>query len=232
MAGSVFLPVGIIQGFVAPMAGLYSNKIGPKTLIIGGAVLLALSFYLNSFMSYLTEQSFIMVTLYLRGVAMGMMFSPLTAIAVIDIPREKMGQASGLINVIRQVGGSFGVAILTTILTSRFAYHSQLYGEALDKNSPALQSIARNIGHYITFQAGNIGSLAEKQSQAIISSHISRQAFVQAIDDDFLLASIITLVSSLPVIFLKLRKKEKKQTQLSADPKPRAETDQKLQPIE
>jgi len=208
-AGSVFLPVGIIQGFVAPMAGLSSNRINPKILIFGGAVLLAFTFYLNSEMSYLTEHGFIMTTLYLRGVAMGVMFAPLTAAAVVDIPRHKMGQASGLLNVIRQVGGSFGVAILTTILTTRITYHSQAFGEMIQSNSPAYHAALRNIGYFITNSTGTIGNIADKQSQTILMSHITRQSFVQAIDDDFLLAAVITLVSAVPVIFLKIGRKGK-----------------------
>ncbi|MEI7661128.1 MAG: DHA2 family efflux MFS transporter permease subunit, partial [Bacteroidota bacterium] len=101
-AGSVFLPVGIMQGIIAPATGFFSGKMNPKIPIIIGALLLSLSFYLNSMLSFLTEHSFIMVTLYLRGLSMGLMFSPLTALATIGIPKEKMGQASGLINVLRQ----------------------------------------------------------------------------------------------------------------------------------
>ncbi len=208
-AGSVFLPVGIIQGFVAPMAGLSSGRINPKFLIIGGLLLLAFSFYLNSEMSYLTEHGFIMTTLYLRGVAMGIVFAPLTAAAVVDIPRHKMGQASGLLNVIRQVGGSFGVAILTTILTIRVTYHSQSFGEMIQSNSPAFHAALRNIGYFINNNAGSAGNLVDKQSQYILMSHVTRQSFVQAIDDDFLLAALITLVSAVPVIFLKIGRKGK-----------------------
>jgi DHA2 family multidrug resistance protein len=203
-AGSVFLPVGIIQGFVAPMAGLSSNRINPKFLIIAGLLLLTLSFYMNSQMSFLTEHHFIMTTLYIRGVAMGIVFAPLTAAAVVDIPRHKMGQASGLLNVIRQVGGSFGVAVLTTILTTRVIYHAQSYGEMIQSNSPAYHAAMRNIGYFITNSMGTVGSIAERQGQSILMSHVARQSFVQAIDDDFLLAALITLVSAVPVIFLKI----------------------------
>jgi MFS transporter, DHA2 family, multidrug resistance protein len=206
-AGSVFLPVGIIQGFVAPMAGIATNKINPKFLIIFGVVLLAFTFYLNSDMSYMTEHGYIMVTLYLRGVAMGVMFSPLTASAVVDIPKHKMGQASGLLNVIRQVGGSFGVAILTTILTTRITYHSQVFGETIQANSPVYHSVLRNIGQFITTTVGSAGSMIDKQSQYILMSHLTRQSFVQSIDDDFLLAALITLASAIPVLFLKIGRK-------------------------
>jgi DHA2 family multidrug resistance protein len=205
-AGAVFLPVGIIQGIVAPIAGILSTKINPKIFIIGGALTLALTFYLNSDMSYLTEHGYIMITLYLRGVAMGVMFAPLTAAAVVDIPRHKMGQASGLLNVIRQVGGSFGVAILTTIFTTRMIYHTQSFGEMIQLNSPAYHQVLQNIKYFVASSVGTAGTLADRQSQFILMSHVTRQSFVQAIDDDFLLAAVITVICAVPVLFLKIGK--------------------------
>jgi DHA2 family multidrug resistance protein len=159
-------------------------------------------------MSYLTELDYIMLTLYLRGLAMGLMFGPLTAISLLSIPRHKMAQASGISNVIRQVGGSFGVALLTSIFTSRIAFHSQLFGEALQSYSPVYHSVVNHLGSYVTSVTGNVGSNALKQAQFILQSNITKQAFIQSIDDDFMLAAIITLVSAVPVFFLKGSKKK------------------------
>lgn len=205
-AGSVFLPVGIIQGISAPLTGVFSRKINPKTFIIIGALLLAFSFYLNSKFSYLTEHSYIMLSLYIRGLAMGMMFSPLTAIATLDIPKEKMGQASGLINVIRQIGGSFGVALLSTLLITRQIYHSQLYGEALNQNSTVYKGVMANMSNYLVHNVGSTFSTAAQQGEYLLLSNLHNQAFVEAISDDFLLAAIITLVSAIPIFFLKIKK--------------------------
>jgi MFS transporter, DHA2 family, multidrug resistance protein len=209
-AGSVFLPVGIIQGIVAPATGILSHKMNPKIPIIAGAVLLAFSFYLNSMLSYLSEHSFIMLSLYIRGFAMGMMFSPLTAVATLGVPKEKMGQASGLINVLRQIGGSFGVALLSTLLISRGTFHTQSFGESLDQNSPAFKGVMSDIGNFLVHNAGSTVTTAAQQGKFLIFSHINRQAFVQAISDDFLIAAIITLISAIPVFFLRLKKDKTK----------------------
>ncbi len=206
-AGAVFLPVGLIQGIVAPMAGLSSTRINMKIPIILGAILLAISFYMNSLMSVYTEHSFIMITLYLRGVAMGMMFAPLTAAATFGIPRDKMGQASGLINVIRQVGGSFGVALLATNLSTRVIYHAQVFGEGLQANSPLYSKVVTNLGSYITHNAGSVAAIAGRQGQYLLMANLNKQAFVQAVCDDFYLAALITVVSMIPVFFLRLKKK-------------------------
>lgn len=206
-AGAIFLPVGIIQGITAPLAGIFSNKINLRLPIIAGALLLALSFYLNGFLSLFTEQSYIMTAMYMRGVAMGLMFSPLTAVATLDVPIVKMGQASGIINVIRQVGGSFGVALLSTMLTTRNIYHSQLYGEGLNPNSPVFRATAAHLGDFLVRTAGSIGSMATRQGQILLMSNVSKQAFIQAVCDDFMLAAGITLLSSVPLFFLRLKKK-------------------------
>jgi len=207
-AGSVFLPLGLIQGIVAPVAGITADRVNGKIPIILGGLLLTLSFVMNSFMSFMTEHGYIMITLYLRGLAMGIMFGPLTALGLHGIPREKMAQASGLSNVIRQVGGSFGVAILSTVLTTRVLYHSQVYGEALQVSSPVYQSVIHNISGYVSSTMGSVGAVAETQGKAILLANINKQAFIQGVNDDFLLAALFSFVSILPVFLLKGKKKK------------------------
>ncbi|MFN8207967.1 MAG: DHA2 family efflux MFS transporter permease subunit [Bacteroidales bacterium] len=207
-AGAVFLPVGIIQGFMSPIAGRFSDKINPKILVTIGVGLLAISFFLNSSLSFLSENTEIMLSLYIRGLGMGMIFTPLSSLSLIEIPRDKMAQASGIFNIIRQLGGSFGVAILATLLSTRAVYHSQIYGQSVDPNSPAMQIVSRNISGHLQYDAGSSYSVAQKQTQYILSSQISREAYIEAIDDDFLIAGFITLLGGIPILFLRARKKE------------------------
>ncbi len=207
-AGEVFLPLGLIQGIIAPISGILADKVNPKIPILTGGILLSLSFYLNSKFSFMTEHTYIMLTLYMRGLAMGMLFGPLTAIGLKTIPRTKLAQASGLNNVIRQVGGSFGVAFLSTVLTSRVIYHSQVFGESLQANSPMFQSTIQNIGRFVSSVAGTSGSIAQSQSQSILMSHLSKQAFIEGINDDFLLAALFSFLSIIPVFFLKTKKQK------------------------
>lgn len=207
-SGSVFLPVGIIQGIVAPISGFVSGKVNAKIPILVGIVLMSLSFYLNSQLSLLTEHGAIMLPLYLRGVGMGTIYSALLAVSLVDIPREKMAQASGINNVVRQLGGSFGVAILATFLTTRVNYHVQMYGGALEANSPAYKSAVKTISESVAHSAGSPVAVAKKQSQYIIASNVSQQAFIEGVNDDFLIASVITLIGGIPVLFLRVRRKK------------------------
>jgi MFS transporter, DHA2 family, multidrug resistance protein len=205
-AGSVFLPVGIIQGAIAPLSGRISDRISPKLPLFVGVILFAFSFYLNSNLSWLTELKFIMASLYLRGFAMGLMFTALTTVSLSEIPREKMAQASAITNSIRQLGGSLGVALLATLLTTRVNYHAQVFGDAVKDRSEVYQQTMRKIKSHIQYESGSSPSNASRQGQVILMSNLNKQAYIQGINDDFLLAGFITLLGGIPIIFLHTKK--------------------------
>jgi MFS transporter, DHA2 family, multidrug resistance protein len=206
-AGSVFLPVGIIQGVMSPVAGMAADRINPKIPVIMGVCIMSLSFYLNSYLSYLTERSFVMLTLYLRGLGMGLMFTPLSAVSLLEIPREKMAQASGLTNTIRQLAGSFGVALLATLFSTRAKFHNQMYNESLNANSPVYRMISGNMIQQIQHHTGANYADAMKQGQILLSGHIAKQSYIQGINDDFLVAAAITLAGIIPIFLLHTKKR-------------------------
>jgi len=204
-SGAVFLPVGIIQGAIAPMAGFFSDKMNPKIIVITGLSLLVTSFLMNTNLSFLTEHSFIMTSLYIRGFGMGMIFTPLNSMSFMTIPKDKIAQASGISNTIRQIGGSLGVAVLTTLLTSRVNFHSQIYGAGLEKNSETFKHVVRELAFHIQHFAGSSYSVAMRQGQSELFSNISSQAFISGVNDDFLIASFITMLGFIPVFLMRTK---------------------------
>jgi len=205
-AGAVFLPVGIIQGCLSPIAGKIADKFNPKTPMLLGVVLLGISFILNSQLSYLSEHHFIMTSLYLRGFAMGIIFTPMSTLSLLTIPREKMAQASGITNTVRQLGGSLGVAMFTTMLTSRINYHSQMYGSAIQAGSQQFKNVTTNLAYFAQQHCGSNLSTAIQQSKYTILSFVNKQAYIQGIDDDFWIAAMITLLGTIPVIVMRTKK--------------------------
>ncbi len=205
-AGSVFLPIGIIQGTIAPISGRISDKLNPKLPLFIGVILFAFSFYLNGYLSWLSELHYIMLSLYLRGVAMGLMFTALTTVSLSEIPRDKMAQASAITNSIRQLGGSLGVALLATLLTTRVNYHAQVFGESIKPGSEVFQQTSNRIKYYMQKEGGSSPANSASLSQNLLFSNMSKQAYIQGIDDDFLLAGLITLIGGIPIIFLRTKK--------------------------
>jgi DHA2 family multidrug resistance protein len=148
----------------------------------------------------------IMISLYIRGFAMGLLFTALSTVSLLEIPREKMAQAAGISNSLRQLGGSLGVAILATLLTTRVSYHAQQYGSSINTSSEVFQQTTGKIRFHLQHNVGSSPSDAIRQEQVILLSNLNKQAYIQAINDDFLLAGIITLIGGIPIIFLHTKK--------------------------
>ncbi|MDP4205794.1 MAG: drug:proton antiporter, partial [Bacteroidota bacterium] len=156
----------------------------------------------------LTEHHFVMLALYLRGLGMGLLFIPLSTISLLEIPRDKMAQASSITNVIRQLGGSLGVAILATLLTSRVNFHSQMFSQSIDPHSQTYKNVTAVMANTFEARAGSAPATASKQSQFAVVSQLNKEAYIQGIDDDFLIAAVITLIGGLPVLWLHIKKKQ------------------------
>ena len=210
-AGLVFFPVGIIQAIMSPVAGKMTDKLNPKIPISIGIVLTFLSMYLYKDLNLHTEYGAIMLPLIIRGFGLGFMFIPLSTIAINDIPKEKMAQATGLFNTIRQVGGSFGVAILGTFLTRRILYHKEMYSQAVDQNSATFKHIEHGLQYFVQHSVGGTGSSIALRAKALIGMNLGNQAFVRGIADDFLAGAAITVLIIIPLFFLKYNKKKKAQ---------------------
>jgi DHA2 family multidrug resistance protein len=207
-AGLVFFPVGIIQAFMSPVAGWMTDRLNPKIPIFIGITLTFLSMYLYRDLSLDTEHWSIMLPLIIRGFGLGFMFIPLSTIAINDISREKMAQATGLFNTIRQVGGSFGVAILGTLLTRRIIFHSAMFSQAADQTSTAFQHTLYGLRNFVQQTTGSTGTVLMSKAKGLIIQNISEQAFVRGIADDFLAGAMITLLILIPLFFLKYHKKK------------------------
>lgn len=210
-AGAVFLPIGILQAVFSPVSGLLSDKVNPKVPAIIGIILLGISLYLNGSLSLFSERGQIMMPLLMRGVAMGLLFTPLTTLALSSIPKHKIAQASGLFNVIRQLGGSFGVAIMGALLTRRMLYHLTMFGQMVDQQSAAFQNVLQNLARFSQQALGGPMSYAAMRAKAMIASHVMQQSFVQAVCDDFLIAAAITFVGVFPILILRTRKQQAEQ---------------------
>ncbi len=209
-AGAVYLPMGIIQGIAGPISGVLTDKINPKLVALAGVILLGWSWYLNGFLSLFSMRSQVMFPIYLRGIGMGFMFTPLTTMGLKDIKMKDMGQASGLFNVIRQVGGSFGVALIGTILTERTHFHTAINGQAVSQYSTAYRNVFNNLRNFATYRVAGPLSLEAARAKALIISDVTKQAIVQATDDTFFFAFAIMMLCIIPILFLRIEKKKAK----------------------
>ena len=124
MAGSVFLPVGLIQDVLSTCSGFLTRYIKPLFIAVTGILVMTLSFYFASRFTLHTTHAQIMLVLYLRGFGMGLTFAPLNDFSLMNLSQRDMASAAGISNSIKQLSGSVSIALLTVILTGRTAFHS------------------------------------------------------------------------------------------------------------
>jgi DHA2 family multidrug resistance protein len=108
-----------------------------------------------------------------------------------------------LLNTTRQLGGSLGVAIFATLLTARVSFHSQVYNESIQPRSAEFSNVDSHLTNHIQHFAGSSHADAIKQSKIAIISSVNKQSFIQGIDDNFLVATGITLLVFIPLFFVK-----------------------------
>jgi DHA2 family multidrug resistance protein len=114
-----------------------------------------------------------------------------------------------MFNVIRQLGGSFGVAVIGTLLSRRIVYHTAMYGQAVDQTLPAVKQVSFALRQFAQGAVGGPNYAVAQRANAMIISHIGQQAFVRSVDDAFLFAAAITCLGVVPVFVLRTHKKKK-----------------------
>jgi DHA2 family multidrug resistance protein len=146
--------------------------------------------------------------LIMRGIAMGMLFIPVTTLALSTLKGKEIGQGSAFTGMMRQLGGSFGIALITTFLSRQNVTHWSNLSSRLDANSPAVQQRLQGIQHAL-MNKGMPVSDAVKASYAGLNGMVAKQAAVLSYMDVFFYLSIMFLVCVPFVLMVKGNKKKK-----------------------
>ena len=137
-AGIRTLPWTIMPIFVAPLAGVFSTRIGTRPLLVAGMALQAAALgWISLVISPTVDYARIVPAFILAGVGMGLFFAPIANVVLSAVRPEDEGKASGANNAIRELGGVFGVAVLASVFAANGSYQS---GQAFVAGMiPALQ---------------------------------------------------------------------------------------------
>jgi EmrB/QacA subfamily drug resistance transporter len=116
--GATFLPMTVLIILVAPFAGRLSDRLGPRWLMGAGMTLLTVSLLLFGTLDETSTFWAILPGLVVGGIGMGLTMAPTTAAAMGSVPVDKAGVGSAVINAMRQVGGSLGIAVMGTLVAT------------------------------------------------------------------------------------------------------------------
>ncbi|MBI5167638.1 MAG: DHA2 family efflux MFS transporter permease subunit [candidate division NC10 bacterium] len=200
--GIVMLPGALAVAVFLPLSGRLTDRLDPRFPLTLGIALFTASLYWMSLLDLRTSYAAVMGMLVLRGVGMGFIFPPLLNTALGAVPPAKVGLASGLLNVLRQLGGSFGIALLSTLLVRREAFHRAIYAEGIVPGSYGAREAIQALEALAAKSGGSIVEV-KARAMALLQSLVVRRAQVSAYDDAFLLTAVLTLLSMVLIYFVR-----------------------------
>ncbi len=161
-AGFVLGPGGVASLFIMPIAGMLMRKgVSPRLLLALGLTTMAYALWLMSGFNLAADFSSISWPRIVQGFGIGLFFVPLAASTYVNIHREEMGNASGIFNLLRNLGGSFGVAASSTLLSQRSQFHQSFLVEHITPYNPALRDYAMQIQQIIAGTGQCSGAVAD-----------------------------------------------------------------------
>jgi MFS transporter, DHA2 family, multidrug resistance protein len=202
-AGIAMAPRGIGSFFMMPITGLMTGRFDPRKLLTIGLLVGGLTLFWLSRLSLQAGYWDIFWPQLIQGVGMSLLFVPLTTVSMDPIPREKMGNATSLFNLMRNIGGSIGIATTGTML----ARHSQATTVTLGANVTAYDAASQTMLAQLQaafMAAGADATTATGRAYAALSGLVRRQATMVSFVGIFELMAIM-FVSLVPLVLLMKR---------------------------
>jgi DHA2 family multidrug resistance protein len=204
-AGIAMAPRGIGSFFMMPLTGLMVSRFDPRRLLsiglsVGGATLLWLS-WLNLQAGYWD----IFWPQLIQGVGMSLLFVPLTTVTMASISRERMGNATSLFNLMRNIGGSIGIAATSTMLSRQQQATAAMLRADVTPYNPVSQAVFQQMrGAFVA--GGSDATTATSRAYAVLNGMVQRQAAMVSFVGLFQLLAVLFFLM-LPLILIMKRPK-------------------------
>src|SRR5665648_81864 len=195
VAGTLFIPRGIVSAItLAITGGLLIRIFDARWLVASGLVLTAVGTLLMSHFNLYVDYWSIATPNMVAGVGTGLFFVPLTAVAFASVASGKYDEASGIYSLMRGIGGSVGIAIVSSLFVRQAHIH---FAELTAHITPYNQNI-------VPYLADRGLTPLSPQAGSLIGHEIARQAQMLAFNDMFWFIGIVTLAIT-PVLFFMTR---------------------------
>jgi DHA2 family multidrug resistance protein len=204
LSGLAMMPGGLAMLVVMPVAGQVSSRFQPKYLMVLGLAGIAVSmWYSTSLTPDASFDYFGWVRVY-QTIGLPFLFIPINTVAYDGLPRNKTNQASALMNVARNLGGSIGISLANVVLYQRTQFHQARLVENTVPSSPVFHSTVQQLTQYF-MSHGASASDANGQAMGFIGQLVQMQATILAYIDVFHVCAIAAAVM-IPLVLLLVRR--------------------------
>jgi DHA2 family multidrug resistance protein len=199
--GSTLIWVGIPQLFILPFVPRIIKLVDIRLVIATGAFFFALSCYMNAFLDADYARPQFVFSNIIRSLGQPLFLIPLLSLATADIPKKDAGSASAIFNMMRNLGGSVGIALLSTLVTNREHLHSVRIGSTVTAESPELQGRLDSLTSLLLAK-GLDPATAARGALKILNGSVQEQSYLMAYSDAFYVIGAILAGSMFLLLFV------------------------------
>jgi MFS transporter, DHA2 family, multidrug resistance protein len=200
LSGLVLSPGGILVVFLLPVVGKLLTHIQSRWLVVFGLAILSISlFHMATFNLEVDFRTAMTARIY-QSAGMAFLFVPINVMAFYFIPKEKINNATGIINLARNIGGSVGIAGVVTMLARRAQFHQAVLVSHMTPLDTAYRTMLGGASQMLTIQ-GSDPVQASHQAQGLAYGLLMRHSTMLAFLDDFWLMAVVILMV-IPFMFL------------------------------
>ncbi|MGA7430689.1 MAG: DHA2 family efflux MFS transporter permease subunit [Xanthobacteraceae bacterium] len=204
LSGMAMMPGGLAMLVLMPVAGFVTGRFQPKYLMTIGLTGIALSmWYSTSLTPDASFDYFGWVRVY-QMIGLPFLFIPINSVAYDGLPPDKTNQASALMNIARNLGGSIGISVANVVLTQRTQFHQARLVENTIPSSPAYQSTLSQMTKYFIAHGASAAD-ASGQAMRMIGQMVRTQATILAYIDVFHVCAIAAALM-IPLVLVLVRR--------------------------
>ena len=200
LSGMALAPGGIATLITMPICGKLVSKVNPKAVLATGLLITAYSIFTMSRFNLYIDFGIVSLSRILMGVGMGFVFVPLMSMAFANIKKEEMGNATSIFSLVRNIAGSFGIAIITTLLARRAQFHQFRFTEHLNPFDAKYQFSMYKATSILGAKTGGVNNMA---ANGLIYQQLIKQSNLFSFTDVFYFSTIIMLCVVPLVLLLK-----------------------------
>jgi DHA2 family multidrug resistance protein len=199
LAGMALSPGGLVVMAMMPVVGFLVSRVDPRKLITFGFIALALStFHMSSMYLGIDFKTAMMYRVY-QSVGLAFLFVPINTICYVGVPQEQNNQISSMINLMRNLGGSFGISFVVTMIARRSQVHQTILAAHV-ANTPRMQTMLQGLSSTYAVRLGS-GPQAMQRAYGAIYGTLQQQAAVLGYKDTILAMATITVLV-MPLVLL------------------------------
>jgi MFS transporter, DHA2 family, multidrug resistance protein len=199
--GETLMWVGIPQLFIIPFIPLLMRLIDVRLIIGFGLVLFGISCLMDAYMDIDFAMDQFRVSNIVRALGQPLVIVPLLSVATAGLPKNETGSASAIFNMMRNMGGSVGIATLSTLVTRREQFHSVRIGETVTLLTPQVLARISSLKSMLMGK-GLDPTTAHSTALTILNGEVRTQSFIMAYSESFLVVGVILFASCGALIFL------------------------------